>query len=251
MIKHIIVLFLYLIFPHHIYAQIMNIHTVEGKTIQYNLSEIDSITFGSNAGILKWLGHASIKITTNEGIVIYIDPYAGSDYSEPADIILVTHGHNDHNQVGKVSKKADCAIYSGPGASVGGTKMSAGDSTEVKGIKVKAVEAYNSNHTKGTGVGFVIEINGIKIYHAGDTSKIDEMAGLTSMHIDYALLCIDGVYNMGAADAMEAVEVIQPKKAIPIHVAPSNANEQQKQENINKFTPPNKLIMAEGDTIYL
>ena len=77
------------------------------------------------------------------------------------------------------------------------------------------------------------------------------MAELATMHIDYALLYIDGIYNMGPAEAMEAVEVIQPKKAIPIHVAPSSASEQQKQENINKFNPANKLIMAEGDTIYL
>jgi L-ascorbate metabolism protein UlaG (beta-lactamase superfamily) len=238
-------------FPFFAFSQTMNIHTAQGETIQYDLSEIDSITFGSQAGTLKWLGHASIKIKTNEDIVIYIDPYAGSDYSEAADIILVTHGHNDHNQVGKVTKKVDCAIYSGPSAEVGGTKISAGDSVEVKGIKIKAVEAYNSNHPRGTGVGFVVEINGIKIYHTGDTSKVDEMTELTAKHIDYALLCIDGIYNMGATDAMEAVEVIQPKKAIPIHVAPPNATDEQKQANINNFTPPNRLIMAEGDTIYL
>ena len=232
-------------------TQIINIHKTGGETIQFNLSEIDSITFGSKAGSLKWLGHASIKIKTNEDIVIYIDPYAGSDYTEPADIILVTHGHNDHNQAGKVTKKADCTIYSGPSADVGGTTMAAGDSVSIKGIKVKAVEAYNSNHPKGTGVGFVVDINGVKIYHAGDTSKIDEMAELTSMDIDYALLCIDGIYNMGPSDAMEAVEVIQPKKAIPIHVAPGNATEEQKLQNISQFTPSNKLIMAEGDTIYL
>lgn len=244
-------IYILILLPVFSLAQLINIHKSNGETIQYNISEIDSITFGSKAGMLKWLGHASIKIKTNEGVVIYIDPYAGNDYSEPADIILVTHGHNDHNQVGKVTKKADCAIYSGPSAEVGGTTMSAGDSAEEKGIKIKAVEAYNSNHPKGFGVGFVVDINGIKIYHAGDTSKIDEMALLTPMHIDYALLPIDGVYNMGPSDAMEADEVIQPGKAIPIHVAPPNATEEQKQENINQFTPPNRLIMSEGDNIYL
>jgi L-ascorbate metabolism protein UlaG (beta-lactamase superfamily) len=77
------------------------------------------------------------------------------------------------------------------------------------------------------------------------------MAELTAMHLDYALLCIDGVYNMGPDDAMQAAEVIQAKKVIPIHVAPSNASETDKQKNINKFNPPNKLILKEGDTIYL
>jgi L-ascorbate metabolism protein UlaG (beta-lactamase superfamily) len=251
MIKYLLTAFTVIAIPFCPFGQIMNIHTTNGETIKYNLSEIDSITFGSEAGTLKWLGHASIKIKTNDAVVIYIDPYAGTDYSEPADIILVSHGHSDHNQIGKVTKKADCSIYSGQSADVGGSKMSAGDSVDVKGIKIKAVEAYNSNHPQGSGVGFVVEIHGIKVYHAGDTGKIDEMAQLTAMHIDYALLCIDGIYNMSAAAAMEAVTLIKPKKAIPIHVAPPNATEQQKQENINQFTPPNKLIMAEGDTIYL
>jgi L-ascorbate metabolism protein UlaG (beta-lactamase superfamily) len=137
------------------------------------------------------------------------------------------------------------------GANVGGTKMAAGDSTEAKGIKIKAVEAYNNNHPKGTGVGFVIEIDSMKIYHCGDTSRIPEMAQLEPLHLDYALLCIDGVYNMGPAEAMEVADMIKAKKVIPIHVAPSNATEEQKRQNIAKFNPPNKLIMKEGDTIYL
>lgn len=249
--KQIILIAIFLIIPQFIFSQIMNIYSNNGQLQQFQISEIDSITFSSMVGTLKWLGHASIKIKTNEGLVIYIDPYAGTDYSEPADIILVTHGHNDHNQVNKVAKKVDCQIFSGMGANVGGTKMAAGDSAEAKGIKIKAVEAYNSNHPKGTGVGFVIEIYSVKIYHCGDTSKIPEMAQLESLHLDYALLCIDGVYNMGPAEAMEVAEIIKAKKVTPIHVAPSNATEEQKQQNIQKFNPPNKLIMKKGDTIYL
>ncbi len=233
------------------FSQIMNIHLNDGQLQQYDVSKIDSITFNSQAGTLKWLGHASVKIKTNEGVVIYIDPYAGTDYSEPADLILVTHGHNDHNQVQKVTKKADCQILSGPGANVGGTKLAAGDSTEAKGIRIKAVEAYNSNHPKGTGIGFVLEIDGIKIYHSGDTGKISEMTDLAKLGIDYAMLCIDGVYNMGPVEATEVAQIIQAKHAIPIHIAPPGSSEQQKQQILNQFTPPNKLILKEGDEIYL
>lgn len=249
--KRIILIAIFLIIPHFIFSQIMNIYSNNGQLQQFQISEIDSITFSSMTGTMKWLGHASIKLKTNEGLVIYIDPYAGTDYSEPADIILVTHGHNDHNQVNKVAKKVDCQIFSGKGANVGGTKIAAGDTIEAKGIKIEAVEAYNSNHARGTGVGFVIEIDSVKIYHCGDTSKIPEMAQLESLHLNYALTCIDGVYNMGPVEAMEAAEIIKAKRVIPIHVAPSNATEQQKQQNIAQFNPLNKLIMKEGDTIYL
>jgi L-ascorbate metabolism protein UlaG (beta-lactamase superfamily) len=236
---------------HTLYSQIMNIHSAGGQVQKFKVSDVDSITFSSEAGALTWIGHASVKIKTNDGTLIYIDPYYGTDYSEPADIILVTHGHNDHNQVNKVTKKEDCQIFSGNSANVGGTKMSAGDSVEVRGIKIKAVEAYNSNHAKGTGVGFVLQIADVKVYHAGDTAKIPEMEALAALHIDYALLPIDGVYNMSPEAATEAVELIKPKKAIPIHQAPPNATPEQKQKNVDKFTPPNRLIMKEGDTIYL
>ena len=248
--KSFFAIFLFII-PQFIFAQIMNIHSSDGQIQQFDISEIDSITFSSKAGTMKWLGHASIKIKTIAGVVIYIDPYAGTDYSEPANLILVTHGHSDHNQVNKVTRADDCQIYTGPSANVGGILMAAGDSVEVNGIKIKAVQAYNDHHPEGTGVGFVLEINGIKIYHSGDTSKIPEMSELTPLHLDYALLCIDGVYNMGPTDAAEVAEMIGAKKAIPIHVAPPNSSEQQKQQNIDQFNPSNKLIMKESDTIYL
>ena len=247
--KNIILLFFFM--AQLVSAQVMNVFSGDGQVQQFQVSEIDSITFGSTAGTLTWIGHASVRIKTNEGVVIYIDPYAGSDYGEPADIILVSHGHSDHNQVGKVTQKQGCQIFSGNGANVGGTKMSAGDSVNVAGIAIKAVEAYNNNHPKGTGVGFVIEINGVKIYHSGDTSKVPEMAELEALRLDYAMLCIDGVYNMSAAEAMEAAELIKAKKVIPIHVAPSNASEATKQANIAKFNPAGKLILKEGETIYL
>lgn len=248
--KYLIVI-LMLIAPQVIFAQIMNVHKSDGTLDQINIADIDSITFSSVVGEMTWLGHASIKIKTNDGFVIYIDPYAGSDYSEPADLILVTHGHSDHTQANKVTKKDGCLIYSGPSASVGGTTIAPGEQVDVSGLAITAVHAYNSNHPKGNGVGFVLDFGELKFYHSGDTGKIDEMAELTAMHLDYALLCIDGVYNMGPDDAMQAAEVIQAKKVIPIHVAPSNASETDKQKNINKFNPPNKLILKEGDTIYL
>ncbi|NPV80548.1 MAG: hypothetical protein HPY52_09790 [Firmicutes bacterium] len=54
---------------------------------------------------MKYLGHASVRIRTAQNTVIYIDPFAGDDYGGPADLILVTHDHGDHNRVDKVAKK--------------------------------------------------------------------------------------------------------------------------------------------------
>jgi L-ascorbate metabolism protein UlaG (beta-lactamase superfamily) len=59
---------------------------------------------------LYYLGHASVRIQTGKGKIIYIDPYAGEEYDIPADIILVTHNHFDHNDIDKVSKKQKCTV---------------------------------------------------------------------------------------------------------------------------------------------
>ena len=59
---------------------------------------------------LTLIGHASMKIKTAEGVVIYIDPYYEGDYSEPADIILSTHEHHDHNAIDLVTRKEDCTV---------------------------------------------------------------------------------------------------------------------------------------------
>ena len=86
------------------------------------------------------------------------------------------------------------------------------------GVIIKAVPAYNLNkefHPKGYGVGFVIELSGKCIYHAGDTDFIPEMKNL--QNIDIALLPVGGTYTMNAEQAVEAAELIKPKIAIPMH----------------------------------
>jgi L-ascorbate metabolism protein UlaG (beta-lactamase superfamily) len=97
--------------------------------------------------------------------------------------------------------------------------MGPGDTGEFDAIKVWARPAYNLNktfHKKGDGqVGYVIEINGVRIYHAGDTDNIPELADLKN--IDLALLPVSGVYVMDWQEAVEAVKIIKPKIVIPMH----------------------------------
>jgi L-ascorbate metabolism protein UlaG (beta-lactamase superfamily) len=229
-------------------AQTMIVHLSDGQDQQFNVSDIDSVTFEGPNGRIEWIGHASFKIKTHDGLVIYIDPYADGDYSEPADLVFITHGHADHNQRELLTLKENTKFVVGPSAAQGEDMvLNAGDSLDIAGIRIWAVEAYNDNHPKGTGVGFVIDINGVRLYHSGDTDKIDEMTGLANMHIKYAFLCCDGAYNMGPAEAMEVAEVIQAEKVIPMHLG---FNPTQIQNNLNAFNPPNKLIMEEGDVLY-
>jgi L-ascorbate metabolism protein UlaG (beta-lactamase superfamily) len=102
--------------------------------------------------------------------------------------------------------------------------LQVGENTQVDGIEVEAVPAYNVNkfrspdnpfHPEGTGVGYVVTIEGKRIYHAGDSDQIPEMA--TVRGVDVAMLPVSGTYVMTAQEAVEAAREIQPQVAIPMH----------------------------------
>jgi len=91
---------------------------------------------------LFYQGHGSFRLTTNDGTVIYVDPYAGEGYNIPADIILVSHQHGDHNQVQLCAQKSDCKIITNEEALTDGKH----NSFTIGGITIQATVAYNKNH---------------------------------------------------------------------------------------------------------
>jgi len=171
---------------------------------------------------LVWLGHAGFKIKANS-IVIYIDPYQIEE-TEKADILLITHDHYDHcskEDVEKILKEDTTVICNEASAKKLGVDakiVKAGDIVEVLEAKINVVHAYNTDkqfHPKGNGLGFIINIAGKRIYHAGDTDVIPEMQDIEN--IDIALLPVGGTYTMNAEQAVEAAELIKPRIAIPMH----------------------------------
>ncbi len=199
--------------------------------------------------VFTFIGHASLKFKTSEGAVIYVDPFFHGDYSEKADILLVTHNHRDHNAVGKVSRAADCLTVMPGDALSGGVYQSFSH----RGVQVDAVEAYNKKHDKSECVGYVLSFDGLKIYCAGDTSKTEAMSGsLSRLGLDYALLPIDGVFNMGPEEASECARLLNTRRAIPIHNAPLAAlSGTYSAKGINKFTHPGKLVLKYGESVEL
>jgi len=121
---------------------------------------------------LYYQGHGSYRLTANDRRVIYVDPYKGQGYEIPADFILVTHQHNDHNKIKRVTQKPDCWIISNFETLSGG-KQNTFDLGS--GLKVEAVEASNARHNPRECVGYIVTLDGITLYCAGDMSKTEQM----------------------------------------------------------------------------
>lgn len=170
---------------------------------------------------LTWLGHDSFRIETDK--TIYIDPYQITD-AKPADLILITHEHFDHCSPEDITKiQQDSTVIVAPEDCLG--KLSGnvrsvkpGMKMQVQGIEIEAVPSYNVGkkfHPRlNAWVGYILNLDGIRLYHAGDTDFIPEMK---TLRIDIALLPVSGTYVMTADEAVQAALAMRPKLAIPMH----------------------------------
>ena len=199
---------------------------------------------------LLYMGHASLRITTPEGKVIYVDPYAGTGYEPAADLILITHDHFDHTATDRITNRsAGCQTVTWKEALVKGKygKFDFGFAT------VEAVEAgYNRNHSVKNCVGYVITLSdGVSIYVSGDTSKTKQMAKLAERKLDYAFYCCDGVYNMDLKEAAECAKLVGAKHDIPYHVIAAKGDKFFDRKRAESFDSPHLLVIDQGEEIEL
>ena len=193
---------------------------------------------------LFYQGHGSFRLIADNGSVIYVDPYVGGGYDVPADIILVSHQHGDHNRTQLCATKPDYRIITNEDALAGGKH----NSFDIGGVIIQAVEASNENHNPEECVGYIITLDGVKVYACGDTSKTKEMETFAGMKLDYAILCGDGFYNMGLDEAAECARLIGAKNNIIIHLKPGELFDREKAE---QWDAPNKIIIEPGEEIAL
>ncbi|MEM3478188.1 MAG: metal-dependent hydrolase [Archaeoglobaceae archaeon] len=189
---------------------------------------------------LTWLGHACFLLEGSRRILI--DPFITGNPLAPvkpseikADVILVTHGHGDHlgdtveiakrnnavviciHELSRILARRDVEVM---GMNIGGSVYS-------MSVKITMVPALHSADfedergeiiSTGSPAGFVVEMDGVKVYHAGDTALFYDMKLIGELYEpDIFLVPIGDLYTMGIREAVKAVELVKPKVAIPMH----------------------------------
>jgi L-ascorbate metabolism protein UlaG (beta-lactamase superfamily) len=167
-------------------------------------------------------------IRIHRGKTVYFDPIEINGEPKNADFIFISHRHGDHlsaDDIKKLAKPqtvvvlpADCAQPVKDAGIVNILTVVQNKSYEPEGIRFSTVPAYNTNkqfHKKESNwVGYILNLNGVSYYFAGDTDKIPEMKDIKA---DVAFLPVGGTYTMTAQEAAEAANIMKPPVAVPIH----------------------------------
>ena len=193
---------------------------------------------------LTWLGHNSFKLVTRGARTVLMDPWVESNPACPrehktldkVDVMVITHGHGDHMAdavtIGKKHKPTIVCNYEIhlflEKKGVSNTKpMNKGGTQEVAGLKFTMVHAVHSSGIEdgaqvvygGEPCGYVITLeDGTRIYHAGDTAVMADMALIGELYApEIALLPIGDLYTMGPREAAVAARLLKPRYIVPAH----------------------------------
>lgn len=167
---------------------------------------------------IKWLGHASFLITSDNGVKIITDPYTPGgplsygEITEPADIVTVSHDHSDHNNADAVPGKPEIVR----------------DATRVKGIDFKAVPAHHDEDMgkkRGTDTMLCFEVDGIRVCHLGDLGHVLSDSQASELgKVDVLLIPVGGYYTIDGAAASCVAEQLKPRVIIPMHFKTSKCD---------------------------
>lgn len=180
-------------------------------------------------------GHATIRIETDDGVVVYVDPCNEVISGTPgdADVVFATHEHGDHYDPSGITAVSDdatiVAVFEGVDTTDLDTEvvhLSLGDEYRIGGISVQTVPAFNRPdgehvrssgepyHPEGSAIGLVIVLDDARVYYCSDTDALEE---LTAIDADVVVPPIGGRPTMDRHEAAEFVKRIRPGLVIPVH----------------------------------
>lgn len=183
---------------------------------------------------LIWHGHSTIELRSSDNFVVVIDPWFNNpvhptkQLPEKVDVILVTHDHFDHvGDVVALAQKTGAQVVGTPetmnrysqagipeGKAVG---MNIGGTVQFGNFSAHMVHAFHTSES-GMPTGYIMNMDGLTIYHLGDTGLFGDLKLFGELHdIDYALIPVGGHYTMDYKHGALAAQFLKTRKAIPIH----------------------------------
>jgi L-ascorbate metabolism protein UlaG (beta-lactamase superfamily) len=223
---------------------------------------------------LTWLGHAGFRLDGSSGKRVYIDPwldnpkFPGSERNiEKIDVLALTHGHSDHSaNVADLAKQHSatvvCMIEIGDWLANQGVEnvegMNKGGTVDVDGVRVTMTDARHSSSLPdgtygGEPAGVIVELDGLRIYHAGDTCVFGDMQLISRIYEpDVAILPIGDYFTMDPREAAVALELLNVKRCVPCHYGTFPALSGTPDE-LRKLAPSGVEIIAPepGETVEL
>jgi L-ascorbate metabolism protein UlaG (beta-lactamase superfamily) len=181
-------------------------------------SGLSALTPAELAKDLSWVSQACLRLPL-AGKLVYTDPL-NIKTAETADIILITHNHQDHWSAADIARLGTRARIFAPFDAPGATRIQPGQSVSVDGLTITAVPAYNLVKTKfhpksANFVGYLLSAGGVTVYVAGDTERIPEMK---TFKADIAIVPLGQTYTMNSvAEAVDSVLDVQATIAFPYH----------------------------------
>lgn len=179
---------------------------------------------------ITWYAQSAVRLDVGD-LRIYVDPYHLPDGQPPADVLLISHHHGDHFSPDDVTKVRGAPTVVVGNATVADRldsvdhRLNPGDSLQVGNLQIRTIPAYNVDKFRSPGtpfhprdeghLGYVLEIDDLTFYFAGDTDVIPEMEQVGP--VDYAFLPVSGRTVMTAEEAAEAARIVQPSMAVPVH----------------------------------
>ena len=201
--------------------------------------------------VLRWHGHSYFDLTTSKGTRIVFDPHAIEGYGQqsvPADLVLISHSHNDHNQVAILSNPGKFKVLEGLKQTGNKVEWNLLDE-KFRDVRVRTIGVYHDNaqgSEKGKNAVFVVEAEGIRFVHLGDLGHVLTKEQVKEIGpVDVLMIPVGGVYTLNGTDAKEVVTSLKPKKYIlPMHygtkvfddvLSADEFLEDQKKENVKKM----------------
>ena len=181
---------------------------------------------------ITWIGHAALKLEGSK--TVFIDPFLSGNPAavveaasiDKADVVVVTHDHGDHlGDAHEICKRTGATFVStyeiadnAAEQGIAAETMNVGGTINAAGVLISMVPAFHTGGLGGTAVGVVVEFDGKKVYHAGDTGLTKEMELIGEMYTpDIGFLPIDGRFNMTPRLAAKALELLKIPKIVPFH----------------------------------